>query len=67
MKRALVLKKETLTQLGTDELAAVAGGGTITEFTCTAHSLTYCTVCTVTTAVSDTPEVATIHSPCGTR
>ncbi|HWL34693.1 MAG TPA: class I lanthipeptide [Frankiaceae bacterium] len=67
MKRALVLKKETLTQLGTDELAAVAGGGTVTEFTCTGMSVTFCTVCTVTTAVSDIPDVATIDSPCGTR
>lgn len=67
VKRTLSLRKETLTELGTDELGAVAGGGTVTEFTCTGMSVTFCTVCTVTTAVSDLPEVATVHSPCGTR
>lgn len=67
MKRSLSLKKETLTELRTDELAGVAGGGTVTEFTCTGMSVTFCTVCTVTTAVSDLPDVPSVQSPCGTR
>ena len=43
MKRAtrLVLKKETLTELGTDELRAVAGAAGGTHITC-ATGITYC-------------------------
>lgn len=67
MKRALVLRKDTLTELRTDELAGIAGGGTVTEFTCTGMSVTFCTVCTITTAIADLPDIGTIDTPCGTR
>jgi hypothetical protein len=63
MKRALVLKKDTLTELRTDELAAVAGGA-VTERACTGYSLTVCTVCTVTTVVGPLPKITTVNVAC---
>ena len=61
MARKLTLKKESLTELGSDELTRVVGGPG-THVTCQS-GLTYCPC----TALIDDPEIATIHSPCGTR
>jgi hypothetical protein len=56
VKRTLTLKKDTLTELTTDDLRSVAGGG-VTEFTCTGYSLTACTVCTI---IGGLPDVTTV-------
>lgn len=61
MTRRLSLKKESLTELGTDELTLVVGGPG-THVTCYT-GLTYCPC----TGLINDPDIATIDSPCGTR
>ena len=61
MKRRLVLKRETLSELRTDEQHAVVGGPG-THDTCYT-GITYCQICNII----DRPAIATIDSPCQTR
>lgn len=60
MKRTLSLKKESLSELHTDELSSVVGAGT--HITCQT-GLTWCDLC----AIIDRPAIGTIDSPCQTR
>lgn len=59
--RRLTLAKETLTELGTDEMRLVVGAGT--HITCQ----TGVTYCPAVTTIVDRPAIGTIDSPCQTR
>ena len=61
MKRTLSLKKQTLTELTSDEMTSVVGAdGTHTYC---ATGITYCQICNT---IERTP-IPTIDSPCQTR
>jgi hypothetical protein len=61
MIRTLALKRESLTELTTDELTHVVGADG-THITCYT-GLTYCPC----TGLINDPEIPSIDSPCGTR
>ena len=61
MKRTLRLRKETLGELGADELRSVVGAGG-THVTCYT-GLTYCGICGV---VVERPDIPSIDTPCQT-
>lgn len=61
--RRLTLAKETLGELGTDELRRVVGAGT--HVTCET-GITYCP-CNALTDIIDRPAIGTIDTPCQTR
>ena len=60
MRKRLVLSKETLAELATDELQSVVAAGTHTYCE---TGITYCQIC----PIIDRPAIGTIDSPCQTR
>ena len=60
MKRTLSLKKESLSELRTDDLSSVVGAGG-THLTCYT-GLTWCDLCQI-----DRTPIPTVDSPCQTR